>query len=114
MAAPMPLFDNPLPPVVQTARNHAMQRVAQKAEHVSPRFGDMARDFVVGFLRQRGPTSGEALTLACKAAGIVPHDDRAFGPVYFTLARRGLIRKVGEARRLRGHGTAGGIVWALA
>lgn len=68
--------------------------------------------FVVRYLAQHGPTSGEALTLACRAAGIVPAgDDRAFGPVYMALVKQGAIEKCGSCRRERGRGTAGGNIW---
>jgi hypothetical protein len=118
------LFDPPRPlarrramlparDAVNRARDRAMGSVAENAEEHHPDFGDEARHFVLRYLETHGPTAGEVLTLACKAAGIVPHDDRAFGPVYFTLRTRGLIVKVGEVRRERGHGTAGGNVWSL-
>jgi len=99
---------------VRALRDDAMTRVESKAERVHPAFADEARAFVLRYLREHGPTDAERLSIACKRAGIVPHDDRAFGPVYFNLARKGLIAKVGSARRTRGHGTAGGNVWAVA
>lgn len=92
-------------------RDDAMARVADKAEDVRPNFRDEATAFVLNYLTRHGRTTGEELTLACKAAGIIPHDDRAFGPVYMTLSRRGLIEKVGTVARTRGHGTSGGNVW---
>ena len=114
------LFDVPQPPAllptperVNRSRDVAMARVAQRAEEQRPDFGSEARGFVLRYLAAHGPTSGEVLSLQCKGAGIVPHDDRAFGPVYYQLSKRGLIVKVGEARRERGHGTAGGNIWAL-
>lgn len=73
---------------------------------------DAARACILGEL-ERGPQSGEALVSACKAAGIVPHDDRAFGAVFGSLKRRGLIVEHAYCRRAKGHGTAGGIVWGL-
>lgn len=102
------LFD---PPAVDAARDDAMARVADNAEERAPGFADDAMHFVLWYLRKHGPTSGEVLSLQCKLAGIVPHDDRAFGPVYMALSRRGLIEKAGMVRRERGHGTAGGNVW---
>lgn len=96
-----------------TARDRALQRVAQTAEDRHPGFGPRAAAVIVAHLEQHGPTPGERLTEACKAAGIVPDDDRAFGPVYMGLVRRGQIEKVGTVRRERGHGTAGGNVWAI-
>lgn len=92
-------------------RDDAMARVSSKAEDVRPNFRDDATGYILYHLEKHGPTTGEALTLACKAAGIVPHDDRAFGPVYMQLSKRGLIEKVGTVKRTRGHGTSGGNVW---
>ncbi len=93
-------------------RDDAMAQVEQHAEDRHPGFQDEAMAFVVAYLRG-GPASGEAITNACKLAGIVPHDDRAFGPVYMALAKQDRIEKVGTVARQRGHGTAGGNLWAL-
>lgn len=106
----MPLFDQP---TVNDLRDHAIAQVAEHAEQHHPTFGEQARDFVLAYLRAHGPSSGEVLTEACKASGVKPHDDRAFGTVYMTLARWGRIQKVGTVRRERGHGTAGGNIWDL-
>jgi hypothetical protein len=91
----------------------AMQTVAQHAEEVTPGFQELARSFVLKYLRDYGPTSGEWLSIQCKSYGIVPHDDRAFGSVYYGLAKAGQIVKVGECKRQRGHGTSGGSIWSL-
>lgn len=111
------LFDgSPAPTrrqLVNRERDAAMRRVAERAEEAREAFRVSAQAFVRQYLKQHGPTSGEVLTVKCKDAGIEPHDDRAFGPVYFCLARAGVIEKVGTVRRERGHGTAGGNVWAL-
>jgi hypothetical protein len=99
--------------VVNAARDQAIAEVAAHAEERTPGFADDAAAFVLAYLKQHGPTAGERLSLACKQAGIVPHDDRAFGAVYLRLVRQSCIQRVGEARRERGHGTSGGNVWAL-
>lgn len=79
-----------------------------------PEFGRRSRDFILQYLKDNGPTSGEALVIACKNAGIMPvKDDRAFGGSFLSLSKRGLIVKAGECKRTRGHATAGGIVWKL-
>ena len=96
------------------ARDGAMASVAANAEEACEDFADRACACVLEYLRRHGPTPGEVLTDACLIAGIVPHDTRAFGPVYMRLSRRGLIVKAGTCIRRRGHGTAGGHVWALA
>lgn len=91
-----------------------MQTVAQHAEEVRPGFSAQVRAFVLAYLGSHGPSSSERLTIACRAAGITPHDDRAFGGVYYGLARAGRIVKVGDCKRVyRGHGTSGGSIWSL-
>jgi hypothetical protein len=79
-------------------------------------FRERGREFVLAYLRQYGATSGEVITDAMKMAGIRPQDDRAFGPIYAYLAneKRRQIVCVGLVPRVKGHGTAGGRVWALA
>lgn len=79
----------------------------------APDFSLRARRHVVAVLAGQGDVSGEDLTNSCKAAGIVPHDDRAFGAVYAWLVRTGQIRCVGMVARKKGHGTSGGRVWRL-
>lgn len=73
-----------------------------------------AAAFFLRRLQDLGPQRGEALTDAAKLAGFLPHDDRAFGPVFGALSRRGQIRCVGYCDRAKGHGTAGGRVWEAA
>lgn len=58
--------------------------------------------------------SSEDLVDQCKELGLVPHDDRCFGGVFLSLARKGEIRRVGYAARRKGHGTGGASLWALA
>jgi len=94
----------------QAERDRILPLIEEKA---GEEFRDEAEGFVLRYLAAHGATAGETLTAACKQAGIVPHDDRAFGPVYMRLARRGWIVKVGIVKRRRGHGTAGGQIWTL-
>lgn len=91
-------------------RDEGMTRVSRKAGHA---FAEQAERFVVIYLRQHNEAPGERITNACKEAGIRPHDDRAFGPVYMRLIRQGLIVKCGTCKRLKGHCTAGGNIWRL-
>lgn len=93
----------------RTAGEHAEQRASLSM----PGFSLRARLHVLAVLCGRGDTSGEDLTNSCKAAGIVPPDDRAFGSVYAWLVRTGQIRCVGTVPRSKGHGTSGGRVWRL-
>jgi hypothetical protein len=99
---------------VNALRDAAMEGVETAAERARRMFAADAGAFVVRYLQIHGPTAAEVLTRQCRAAGIVAHDDRAIGPVFMRLARAGVIVKVGSVRRERGHGTAGGNIWAIA
>lgn len=96
------------------ARNAALESVADHAEQHDPGFAVAAESFALGYLTQYGPTSGEIIVNACKAAGIVPHNDRAFGPVFLRLARSRRIVKAGYTPRLKGHLAPGACIWRLA
>jgi hypothetical protein len=97
----------------EAARDQAMAQVEENANEVVKDFSARAAEFILRYLANNGATSGEDLTDACKAAGIRPHDDRAFGPVYFRLSRTHQIEKAGTCIRKRGHGTNGGTIWKL-
>ncbi len=91
-----------------------MQLALDLAERDDPGFCERAQRFVLAFLGQHGRASSEDITDACKSAGIVPAEDRAFGPVYAGLNRRKEIVCTGFCERRKGHGTAGGRMWELA
>lgn len=97
-------------PEIKAARDAAIQAVAENA---GEDFIFKARQFVLTKLRE-GEASGEQLTEACKAAGIKPHNDKAFGAVYGGLSRDKLIVRSGFCARTKGHGTGGGSIWRLA
>ena len=94
-----------------TARNEAMASVET---HAGASFLEQAQQFVLDYLKMHGATSGEDITNACVASGIVPHDERAFGAVFMRLSKQGKICKVGTCQRVKGHGTSGGNIWDLA
>lgn len=91
-------------------RDEAIGAVMKRAGQA---FMERAEAYILDYLRAHGATAGEQLTRACLSAGIEPHDDRAFGPVYMRLSRRGAIEKCGLVPRARGHMTSGGNVWRL-
>lgn len=94
-------------------RDAAIAAVSERAEQEDTWDAEAVAEWVLGYLRQYGPTGSEAITLAAKRAGHVPHDDRAFGGIYSRLVRRKLIEKRGmQMQRTRGHLTHGGFVWA--
>lgn len=94
-------------------RDRALVRVESKANRTCPNFTDRACTFVEQYLRRHGEASSEVVTNACRSAGIIPHDDRAFGAVYMRLSRAGVIVKTGQCIRKKGHGTAGGNIWSI-
>ena len=79
-------------------------------------FQGRAEAYMLTLLATGASLSGEALTRACREAGILPPngDDRYFGAVFRALSQRGAIRQVGWCARTRGHGTGGGRVWRAA
>ena len=90
-----------------------MTRCAENAEELTDFSVETAQRVVMDTLRREGPLTGETLVIYCREAGLVPHDDRAFGAVFAGLSKNGIIKKIGYGPRYRGHGTAGAIVWAL-
>ena len=115
LQTPLPLDGGSSPrPRVNQERDQLLARVAQRAEEARAHFMAEAQGCVLRTLAEHGPLSGEGLTDACKAAGIVPGtDDRAFGPVLMQLARAGQIEKCGSVPRLKGNLTSGGNLWRL-
>lgn len=95
-------------------RDEGMALVAQNAEDARPDFGEDAERFILNYITENGPTSGEELVVLAVDAGIRPHNERAFGPVFGNLSRRGAIIKVRQQPRARGHGADGCNVWGLA
>lgn len=110
-ASDLPLFGGtPVPapeyvsPAAAKARDNAIAALARRS---GEDFIRAAGEFVVQHLKTHGPKSAEELTDACKKAGIIPAEDRAFGAVYSTLRRRGLIAHDGYAPRNKGNGSVG-------
>lgn len=115
-AEPVPVWSSGKPPKPRTPRERgerAAKACAAKAEAVADWDKDGARRLILA--RLEGCTAtGEDLTDACIKAGLVPHDLRAFGAIFASLARAGKIVSVGVVERRRGNGTAGARVWRLA
>ena len=83
----------------QAERDAALETVERNA---GEDFKARAMAFALDWMAGKGIVSGEDITDACKAAGIVPHEDRAFGPVYLALARCHCARWLhGKAARPR-------------
>ena len=93
----------------------ASQRAEAKAAEQVPGFTERALEHIRTVAQALGPDSkvrGEDLVNGAKLAGIRPQDDRAFGSVFQKAIRQKLIVPVGYAPRVKGHGTAGGRVYA--
>lgn len=89
--------------------------ILREHEQANGPFIQRAREFVLAYLREHGPSAGEWLVDRAKLAGIVPDSsDKAFGAVLGGLSRDGLIVKHGYCERRKGHSCAGGITWRLA
>lgn len=91
----------------------AASACAEKAErHGWDKAG--ARACILTALEEVGDDmSGEALVEWARELGYEPHDDRAFGPIFASLLRAGLIVRVGECPRRKGNGTRGGSIYRL-
>ena len=111
------LLDFPAPPTAQELARAAGEKAAQacmaKAEALDPSWKARAVAWIVDHLERHGPTSGEDLTDGCKAAGIVPHKDKAMGGVIASLHRKKRIAAYGYGPRRKGHGTAGATIWRI-
>lgn len=108
----------PFPTRTRMARKlgaEAAARAEEKANEAVPNFTERALEHiraVAGNLSQGATVRGEDLVNGAKLAGIRPHDDRAFGAVFQKAIRERVIEPVGYAPRIKGHGTAGGRVYA--
>lgn len=110
----LPLLPDPRRPRDCGSADANDSPMQQAADNAGPGFVDLAKTYVLGYLVTHRRASGEVLTDACKAAGIVPaNDDRAFGAVFASLSKAKAIRAIGTVPRRKGHGTAGAIVWEL-
>jgi hypothetical protein len=93
-----------------------MARAADAAERRDPAFRTKAEMAVLAHLAAAPSrcASGEDLVDAAIVAGACAPDARAFGSVFLSLSKRGLIRCVrSDLPRRRGHGTSGGKLWSL-
>ncbi len=91
------------------------ERAEHRANENEPGFSERAIDHIrQAMLDSPAGASlrGEDIVNGAKLAGIRPPDDRAFGPVFAKAIRQGLIEPIGFAPRVKGHGTAGGRVYA--
>lgn len=91
----------------------AAQACIDKAQHNDPEFSAKAERAILAHLQAVGQASGEVLTDVAIANGARPHDQRAMGPVFQSLLRRNLVRVIGYAPRVKGHGCMGAKVYAL-
>lgn len=88
--------------------------VCRNAEEACPGFSARAAEHILRYLKNHGVSNGEDITDSCKNAGLVPHDDRAFGAVFSGLSRRKEIVSDGFGLRRKGHGTSGSRLWKIA
>lgn len=93
----------------------AMQACTDKAKSLG--FStDAARAFVLHWLAEYGPTSGEDLVEAAQRttrSDLQAHDMRAWGGVFAALSGKRIHCLRSDLPRKRGHGTSGGKLWAV-
>ncbi len=100
-------------PAARAMGDRAIAAGKAKALSIDPAFIESACAHVTDYLRLHGVSSGELLVDSCKLAGIRSTSDKHFGCVFRRLLNRHVIKCVGEARRVRGHGSRGGSLYAL-
>lgn len=100
-------------PPLEVARKRRDAILVTTQVSAGTEFSRKATEFILAHLKEHGECPGEDITDACKAAGIKPDDDRAFGSVYMMLSRRKMIVKAGFCQRRKGHATSGGNIWKL-
>ncbi len=100
-------------PAARAMGDRAIAAGKAKALSIDPAFIDSASAHITDYLRLHGTSSGELLTDSCKLAGIRSTDDRHIGCVFRTLLKRGVIRWVGPCKRVKGHASRGGSLYAL-
>jgi hypothetical protein len=100
-------------PQSREAGEQASQACLDFAQHLDPDFPEKARTAILEHLRVVRRCSGEELVNIATAKGARAHDARAYGGIFSSLARAGLIRQSGSCLREKGHGTAGGRIWEI-
>ena len=77
-----------------------MIAAAMHAERVHPKWTDEALTFLLSYLEKNGDALAEIVVDAAAKSGTVPPppDKRAWGAVFNSAARRGLITNAGFAR----------------
>ena len=84
------------------------------AQDCNPQFAEIAERAILAHLHAVRQASGEELTELARNHGAVCRDGRAFGSVFKSLSKRGLIRCIrSDLPRKRGHGTSGGKLWGI-
>ena len=76
-------------------------------------FVALAKDFIVRHLERVDKASGETIVSTAKTSGLVPENDKSFGPAFRSLSVKGVIQKCGTCRRQKGHRSSGGHIWKL-
>jgi hypothetical protein len=95
------------------ARLKRDEGMAKVEKHAGASFSAAAQNFIVEYLSKNPPTSCEVIVNACKKAGIIPHNDHAFGPVFLKLFKNGWITKAGMTKRFKGHAAPGANIWTV-
>lgn len=96
------------------ARDGRDRGMALVERNAGKKFRIEATQFVRNYLSDGRHEVGEIIVDAAKEAGIKPHNDKAFGPVFMMMSRSGEIIRVGFKPRRKGHLAPGASIWRLA
>lgn len=113
VAAPIPFITRTR--MARKLGHEAAARAEDRANAAEAGFSGRALEHIRTTMASAPPDvslRGEDIVNAAKVSGIRPPDDRAFGAVFSKAIRLGYITPVGYAPRVKGHGTAGGRVYA--
>jgi hypothetical protein len=99
----------------RVARDKILQGLEEVCEERDPTWSEQAMAFILKAMVGKSSVTGEDLVDQCKKAGILPPTtDRAFGPIFMSLSKKGVIRRIGFEARRKGHAAPGASMWTLA
>lgn len=89
--------------------------IAQAAEHAGPTWGDNALSFLTNYAQTAvGPFLSEDVVAAAERWQMAaPTDKRAWGSVFQTASKRGLIKRVGYGQARTSHLAAKPLWWRV-
>lgn len=97
--------------LAERARDEGMARSVARADRVEPTWSSDALRFLTAFARIHDAFIGEEVVEAARDVISAPPDSRAWGSVFQTASRRGIIHKTGQFRPARSSNLSPKPVW---